>query len=90
MTAWTCSWSMAGVWLVKTGPSLSEQLSFHREDKAKAHLIAAAPDLLEALRDLVALVRGECPRLLNEDSGGDAKLSIGIDAAIDKATGAAS
>lgn len=79
MTAWTCSWSMAGVWLVKTGPSLAEQLSFHREDKAKAHLIANAPALREALEDLFAVVRGECPSLLNEDSGGDGELSIRIE-----------
>ena len=37
---------------------------------------------LAALEELVALVRGECPSLLNEDSGGDAKLSMEIDAAI--------
>jgi hypothetical protein len=32
------------------------------------------------LRELTATVRGECPRLLNEDSGGDARLSLAIDA----------
>lgn len=36
---------------------------------------------LEAvLRELTAMVRGECPSLLNEDSGGCARLSIEIDA----------
>lgn len=31
------------------------------------------------LAELAALVRGECPALLNEDSGGDARLSMEID-----------
>lgn len=48
--AWSCSWSMAGVWLVRTGPTLAEQISFREEDEAKARLIAAAPDLLAALK----------------------------------------
>ena len=39
------------------------------------------------LSELTALVRGECPSLLEEDSGGDARLSIAIDAAIDEARG---
>lgn len=34
------------------------------------------------LRELVTLVRGECPALLNEDSGGDARLSLAIDDAL--------
>lgn len=38
------------------------------------------------LRELVALVRGECPSLLNEDSGGDAKLSCDIDEALKEKT----
>ena len=45
--------------------------------------------LLAALKELVTLVRGECPSLLNEDSGGDARLSLAIDAAIAKAEGRA-
>lgn len=31
------------------------------------------------LGELTALVRGECPSLLNEDSGGDGALSVKID-----------
>ena len=38
---------------------------------------------INALRELVALVRGECPALLDESRGGNARLSIAIDAAID-------
>lgn len=35
--------------------------------------------LRAALAELAALVRGECPSLLNEDSGGDARLDMAID-----------
>jgi hypothetical protein len=37
-------------------------------------------EAVELLRNITALMRGECPRLLNEDSGGDGRLSCGIDA----------
>jgi len=46
--------------------------------EADARLIAAAPELRAALEELYALVRGESPRLLDEDSGGDANLDIEI------------
>lgn len=36
--------------------------------------------LREALRELHAVVKGECASLLNEDSGGDAELAIEIEA----------
>lgn len=39
---------------------------------------ALADKLAEALRELVALANGECPSLLNEDSGGDSKLDLEI------------
>jgi hypothetical protein len=39
---------MVGRWIVRTGPALSDQLSFPAEDEAKARLIAAAPLLWEA------------------------------------------
>lgn len=58
-----------------------------KSDEAHARLIAAAPQLLSALKELVAVVRGECPSLLNEDSGGDARLSMAVDAAISTAEG---
>lgn len=35
--------------------------------------------LKNALRELTAIVRGECPSLLNEDSGGNGELSYEID-----------
>lgn len=39
-----------------------------------------AEGLEAAIRELVTLVRGECPSLLDEDSGGDGRLSLAIDA----------
>ena len=57
------------------------------EAKANARLSAAAPELLEALEMLYAVVQGECPSLLDEDSGGDSRLDIAIAAAIAKAKG---
>lgn len=40
---------------------------------------------LDLLGELVAIVRGECPSLLSEDSGGSAELSMRIDAALSRA-----
>lgn len=44
-----------------------------------ARVIAVGPRAVEALRNLHALALGECPSLLNEDSGGDAKLAMEIE-----------
>lgn len=49
---------------------------------AKEAAEATIASLRAVLSELVALVRGECPSLLNEDSGGDARLSMTIDAAL--------
>lgn len=57
------------------------------EPEANARLIAAAPDLLEALRELFATVQGECPRLLDEDRGANPHLYSSIVDAIAKAEG---
>jgi hypothetical protein len=46
--------------------------------------LAAAGELEKALRELYALVRGECSSLLDEDSGGCAALAVEIDAALAK------
>jgi hypothetical protein len=54
---------------------------------ANRALIEAAPDLLAALEELHALVVGECPSLLNEESGGCARLDMAVCAAIAKAKG---
>ena len=64
--------------------------AFPRPDRnANARLVAAAPDLLAALEELYAMVKGECPSLLNEDSGGCARLDMAIEDAINKARGKA-
>ena len=68
----------------------SERDSWHvtaDRNLAEAMKAEAKRDALAALlRELVALVRGECPSLLNEDSGGDAKLSCDIDEALKEKT----
>lgn len=50
-----------------------------------AAIQTAAPDLLAALEELDALVRRESPALLEEDSGGDARVARKIEDAIAKA-----
>lgn len=45
-------------------------------------MIAAAPDLLHALKNLYALVQGECPSLLEDDHH-----NLMVSEAIDKAEG---
>lgn len=49
---------------------------------------ALTAELLAALQELVVIVNGECPSLLSEDSGGNGRLALEIDAAILRATGA--
>ena len=44
-------------------------------------------ELLDALKELLAVVRGECPSLLNEDSGGCFHLEQQIETAISHAEG---
>ena len=50
------SWTIifrAGAWLIRSGGrSIAQLVAEDAQDKANAHLIAAAPELLEALRDL--------------------------------------
>lgn len=58
-------------------------LQSHREAMAKKD--AALRACAEALENLNALVWGECPSLLNEDSGGNSKFAIEIDDAITQA-----
>lgn len=40
-----------------------------------------------ALRELHAIVRGECPSLLNEDSGGNSRLDLEICALMERCHG---
>jgi hypothetical protein len=46
------------------------------------HHLAQPAEAVEALRELFALVKGECPSLLNEDSGGDGALCLRIEDAL--------
>lgn len=54
---------------------LAEVMKGQADLEAKA---AKYDALVTALRDLHAIVWGECPSLLNEDSGGDAALDLRI------------
>lgn len=68
-------------------PCLEEGTEEQMDEEARANtrLCAAAPELLAELKELYAVVRGECPSLLNEDSGGNAEQDARILAAIAKA-----
>ena len=56
----------------------------HQQALMNGAALAAERERREAaealLLELVAVVRGECPSLLDEDSGGDARTSVDIDA----------
>ena len=56
----------------------------HQQALMNGAALAAERERREAaealLLELVAVVRGECPSLLDEDSGGDARTSLDIDA----------
>jgi hypothetical protein len=54
---------------------------------AIAQAAIQASGLVEALEELTAIVRGECPRILNEDSGGHPDLSLRIDDVLAKLKG---
>lgn len=51
--------------------------------QAVVETLAEIEQLREALRELHAVVRGECSSLLDEDSGGDARLDLLICELID-------
>ena len=52
---------------------------YNVEVDAIRSMLAREKSLTLALEELAAQVRGECPSLLNEDSGGDGELSVEID-----------
>lgn len=83
-------------WPMKHEPSGTNLLDATQAEAMVRHMIdglpgisddLVAPALLENLRELYALVRGECPSLFNEDSGGNAELEMDIIDAIAKAEG---
>ena len=67
-------------WIAEEIRALSPEgwVGVRREDLTELH---------ESLAELHALVVGECPRLLDEDSGGDAGLDIRIRAALARGEG---
>lgn len=68
-----------------TGRYLDIKTQTDRAIKAEAErdaAVARAEALHVVLCDLLAVVRGECPALLDEDRGGDANLAMRIDAAL--------
>jgi hypothetical protein len=54
-------------------------------EEQKARTQRSADEMREALSELHELVRGECPRLLNEDSGGNGALTLRIEALLGEA-----
>jgi hypothetical protein len=58
-------------------PGCCFQLDEVRKERDAA--VRGREEAVAALFELAAMVRGECPSLLNEDSGGDVKLSMEID-----------
>lgn len=67
---------MAMAWLRRAigddyPPGVPSSVCLSREERA-----------IRALRELHATVRGECPQLLNEDSGGNASLDLEIEAVL--------
>ena len=64
---------IAGVPSITPGPigAARKDREYATRQLANARLIAAAPDLLEALKNLYALVQGECPSLLEDNHHDD-------------------
>jgi len=58
--------------LIAAATALLQEVIERRAADAKVR------ELVEALTELYAAVRGECPSLLNEDSGGNARLDLKI------------
>lgn len=54
----------------------------HAERQQREQAEQREARLRAALEELTAMVRGECPSLLNEDSGGNGALALEIDAAL--------
>lgn len=66
---------------------MSDEISKLREQLYKVNAYSAKTReenkrLREVMSDLLALVIGECPSLLNEDSGGDARLYLACKSAL--------
>ena len=68
--------------VTQCGDGMADALRAVAAEKEAQGWQAENERLRHLLRDLHALVWGECPSLLDEDSGGDSKLALEIDAAI--------
>lgn len=60
----------------------SEDIGGDEESEANARLIAKAPEMLELIQELVAVIRGECPSILDEDRGGFSGLEERVDSVL--------
>lgn len=65
-----------------TGQLDERVIALAQKHDALARLVTAADGMKRALSELTATVKGECPSLLNEDSGGDARLDCDIEDAL--------
>ena len=59
--------------------SYVDEVRLHGFFRHATQAIEHSHELAQALKELHALVKGECPSLLNEDSGGNAMLDIAIE-----------
>ena len=64
--------------------SIVNYLRSMREAKLKDEAIELVRELHTCLEELFAQVKGECPSLLEEDSGGDAVLHLAIKEVLNK------
>lgn len=69
--------------LLRQAPVAAAEIARLQAQLAASQALVA--ELADALRELVSTVRGECPSLLNEDSGGSPELSFRVDDALAKA-----
>lgn len=85
-----------GPWIRRDTEGYAEIIPFERKglhaialvaEPEDADLISAAPELRDALAELFAIVKGECPRLLDESRGGDSCLFFRIINSIKKSEG---
>ena len=69
----------AAAFTLASGEWIQEDLLAEHFAAWRVKCVANEHRLRNALSELHAIVRGECPSLLNEDSGGSAELAIEIE-----------
>lgn len=72
---------LADEYYLSGGRVIRYELLTHLEsmEADRVRLIDASKKVLNNFENLLALVRGECPSLLNEDSGGNGMFSVDCD-----------